>query len=98
MSKRVQLLDANQAEVRLTRIAYEIYENNIHENEIVLAGIMDRGLDIARQLKKKLEKICPVKIEIISVKIDKKNPVDCLIIEDFNPKQRNIIFEMIFIS
>ncbi len=74
--KRTLLMDAAQADLRLTRLAYEIYENHTEASHLVLAGIEERGMDLAQVLKKKLQKICPLTIEIISVSINKKNPVE----------------------
>ena len=58
MPDKIQILDSKQAEVKLNRIAYEIVENNHEETEIVLAGIIDRGLEIANILKKNICLTC----------------------------------------
>jgi pyrimidine operon attenuation protein/uracil phosphoribosyltransferase len=91
MPKKIQLLDSTTAEQRLTRLAYEIYENNIDEKEINFIGIEDRGVDIAKILKKKIESISELKIELATLIVDKLNPVDCQFGKDFNPKGKTII-------
>lgn len=91
MPDKTQILDSKQADVKLNRIAYEIVENNHEEKEIVLAGIIDRGLDIARILKKNIEQISALNVQLISIHMDKKNPVDSGITEEFDAENKVII-------
>ncbi|WP_375237979.1 phosphoribosyltransferase family protein [Aurantibacter sp.] len=69
------ILNHNQINHKLKRIAYQIYESNFNESEIVLAGISHRGFDIAKLLKDILESISPLQIILCEVLIDKKNPL-----------------------
>ncbi len=64
------------AKVRQTiiRMAYEIYEHNLTENELVIAGIYDQGFELARLLKEEIVKISAHKVSLIGVKIDKEDP------------------------
>ena len=91
MSKKIELLNAEQADQRLTRLAYEIYEQNIDTEELALVGIADRGIDIANILRNKLRKICEIKLKLISLQINKSNPVDAAFVENFDPKGQTII-------
>jgi pyrimidine operon attenuation protein/uracil phosphoribosyltransferase len=91
MPKKIELLDATQADQRLTRLAYEIYEQNIDSNELVLVGIAERGLDIAKILKSKLKSICPLKTRLIELTCNKENPVDAKLSTEFNPQNCSII-------
>ncbi|GEQ86711.1 phosphoribosyltransferase [Patiriisocius marinistellae] len=59
---------------KLKRIAYQIYEANIDETEIVIAGIKNNGFILAKKLKKQVEEISPITVILCEVKIDKKNP------------------------
>ena len=64
------------------RIAYQIYEANFDCNVLYLVGIANNGLRYAERLKTCLEKISPLNVELVQVKLDKKNPlnaVDCSI-------------------
>lgn len=56
---------------KIKRIAYEIYEANFTEKEIILVGIKGEGHALAIELKKYLEEISPVKISIGLLEIDK---------------------------
>ncbi len=91
MPDKIQILDSKQAEVKLIRIAYEIVENNLDENEIVLAGIIDRGLDIATLLKQHIETISQLTVHLISIDINKLNPIEAKIVELFEPRDKVII-------
>lgn len=74
MEKNVQILSKEQIGHKLKRIAYQIYENNVNETEIILAGIAKNGYQMAQRLKKELEHISPLKVHLCEVQIDKKNP------------------------
>jgi pyrimidine operon attenuation protein/uracil phosphoribosyltransferase len=91
MSQKIQLLDAAQANQKLTRLAYEMYEQNLGEKEIVLAGIADRGIDLAKLLKKKIEAISELDIRLVNIYLDKANPVDARIEPAFDPTGKTII-------
>lgn len=91
MLKSIQLLDSDKADKILDRMAYEMYEHNIEESGILLAGIADRGLDIAKLLKKKIERISDLKVELISVNINKDNPIDPITMEETDLSNRSII-------
>ena len=68
------ILDASQIEKKITRIAYEIYEEHAHEKEIVLAGVVDGGYALAQKLGKVLKKISPLNITLLKININKKAP------------------------
>lgn len=72
------ILDHNQINQKLKRIAYQIYESNSNESEVVLAGIAQRGYDLALLLKGLLEEISPLKIKMCCVTIDKTNPLNSI--------------------
>jgi pyrimidine operon attenuation protein/uracil phosphoribosyltransferase len=91
MPKKIQLLDAQQADQRLTRLAYEIFENNIDEKEIVLVGIIDRGEDLSKILKKKIEAISSLEVQLVSLKLDKTNPINAAFAKDFDPTDKSIV-------
>jgi pyrimidine operon attenuation protein/uracil phosphoribosyltransferase len=60
---------------KIQRIAYQIYESNVNEKEIVVAGIIGTGLDFAKKLAAALEEITTAKVTLCEVKMDKKNPL-----------------------
>ena len=56
------------------RLAYQILENNIYEDEILLIGIKEKGFEIAKTIEQKLKDITSNKIHLKSMTIDYKNP------------------------
>ena len=61
---------------KIRRIAYQIYENNVNETEVILAGIESNGYLLAKKLKTVLSKISSIEPTLCKVSIDKKNPRD----------------------
>ncbi len=61
---------------KIKRIAYQIYENNVNEKEVILAGIDSNGYILAKKLKTNLDKISELNIVLCKVSIDKKNPLN----------------------
>ena len=68
------ILDKKQIAHKIKRIAYQIYETNVDETEVVIAGIQTNGFLLAKKLKIEVEKISPIKVMLCEVVIDKKNP------------------------
>lgn len=69
------ILNKKEIAHKIKRIAYQIYETNVNEKEVVIAGIMNNGFIFAKKLKVELEKISPIKVLLCEVFIDKKNPI-----------------------
>ncbi len=74
MTTNTVILDKTQLAHKLRRIGYQIYEANVNEEEIVIAGIKENGYTFAKKLKRMVEKISPIKVTLCAVTIDKKSP------------------------
>jgi len=61
---------------KIRRIAYQIYESNVNEEKVILAGIDSNGYILAKKLKTVLSKISTIKPVLCKVTIDKKNPLN----------------------
>lgn len=70
------ILNNEQINHKIKRIAYQIYESNLNETQIILAGISKSGFIFAQRLKTMLEEISDLEIELCKVEIDKKNPLN----------------------
>ena len=70
------ILDQKQIDHKIRRIAYQIYENNISEKEVVIAGIFENGFVFAKKIKTVIEKISPIKVIMCKEMIDKKKPIE----------------------
>ncbi len=73
MSKTL-VLDKKQVQQKLDRLAWQIYEQNYKEKEIIIAGIADRGVLLAKKLADKLIEISNIKVKLATIKVDKDNP------------------------
>ena len=76
MSEHTIILDQKAIAHKIKRIAYQIYETNVREEEVIIAGIKQNGDQLAQKLKKEVEKISPLKVVLCEVKIDKRAPID----------------------
>ena len=72
--KSTIILTDQEIKPKIKRIAYEIYENNVEEKEIILAGIAENGYLLAKKLKIELSKISQLTPVLCKVEIDKKKP------------------------
>ncbi|MGC1203762.1 MAG: phosphoribosyltransferase family protein [Flavobacteriaceae bacterium] len=68
------ILNHEEINHKIRRIAFQIYENNVYETEVILAGIDSNGYIFAKKLKSVLEKISDINPILCKVSIDKKNP------------------------
>jgi pyrimidine operon attenuation protein/uracil phosphoribosyltransferase len=76
MAEKKQILTEEEIQLKLERLAYQIHENNLDQKEIVLAGMQKRGFAIAKVLEQKISKLSRANIRLISIEIDKRNPID----------------------
>ena len=68
------ILNHNEINHKIRRIAFQIYESNVNETEVVLAGIDKNGYMLAKKLKTALQKISKINPLLCKVTIDKKHP------------------------
>ncbi len=64
-----------QIKQKIKRIAYQIYEVNYQEKEIVIAGIANNGFYLAKKIADELTAVSPVNIVLCKVNMDKKKPL-----------------------
>lgn len=73
MSQNI-ILNHQEIEHKIKRIAYQIYETFVDEETIVIAGIASNGSIFAEKIAVALEKIAPIKVSLCEVIIDKQDP------------------------
>ena len=74
-SSTTLVLNAQQIEQKLCRMAWEVLEKNHQESHIVIAGISPKGIILAQRLSKHLSDISSIMVEVIEVKLDKVDPL-----------------------
>ena len=60
----------------IKRIAYQIYENNVDETSLVIAGIGKEGTQLAFRLGDVLKVISPLRLIHVNLEMNKSNPRD----------------------
>ena len=70
-SKKLLILNKQQIQQKIDRIAYQILEDNFEEEEVLLAGMLPRGDHLAKRLKTVLDEIAPFKSKLLSIEIDR---------------------------
>ncbi len=73
MSQNI-ILTHQEIEHKIKRIAYQIYETFVDEEEIVIAGIAHNGFIFAQKIAAALEDIATLKIALCEVNINKQHP------------------------
>lgn len=70
-----RILSHQQIQYKIERIAYQIYEANVDEKELVVAGIEGGGLQFAEKIRNVLKKITGEEVVLCKVMMDKKDPL-----------------------
>ena len=79
------ILNQQEIENKIKRIAYQIYETFADEEEIVIAGIAQNGFVLAQKITTVLQSISDIEVILCEVQMDKNNP--------FNPITTSITKE-----
>ncbi len=72
----MQILNHEQVNHKIRRIAYQIAEVYMEHDHIILAGIADGGYVFAQRLQEYLEKIGSFDVMLCRVDINKKQPLE----------------------
>ena len=72
--EKTLVLNKQQLQQKIDRLAWQIYEQNYKEKEIIIAGIANRGVLIAKKIAKRLTEISAIKVKLATIKVDKDNP------------------------
>jgi pyrimidine operon attenuation protein/uracil phosphoribosyltransferase len=75
MSESNLILDHHKIDQKINRIAFQLFEDNYDQEEIIMAGIAKNGFLFAEILKERLESISDIKVNLKELVIDKKNPL-----------------------
>ena len=68
------ILTSKQAEHRIRRIAYQIYEDNTKEDQVIIAGVVANGNQVAESIAKILRSISDLEVIDCQIQVNKKNP------------------------
>ncbi len=68
-----EVLNHQQVVDRINRIAWQIYESNSEEKELILTGIASGGELLAQKLAEVIRKISPLKVSLHTIYLNKKD-------------------------
>lgn len=72
------ILNTVQINQKIKRIAFQIYESNSNEKEVIIAGIIGNGYIFAEKIVEVLQEISSLNILICQVNINKKKPLELI--------------------
>ena len=76
------ILDEPQILQKIKRMAYQIFEKNFKEKRVVMVGVVDQGYHLAELLTAELQSIAPFEVTLLSLQLDKSDPVNSEITVD----------------
>lgn len=90
---KILIINHEQAIMSISRMAWEMYERNLDEDELIIAGINGRGFAVAEILMTELAKISSQKLSLHELHIDKRNPAveNLSIVPDIRVKGKTAI-------
>ena len=93
------ILDNVKIKQKIKRIAYQIYESNSNEDEVIIAGIVGNGYILAEKIVNELKAISSINAIICKVNINKKKPLDIvttsLDIKDYKNKSLVLVDDVL---
>jgi pyrimidine operon attenuation protein/uracil phosphoribosyltransferase len=93
------ILNQLQISQKIRRIAYQIYETNSSEKEVILAGIVGNGFVFAEKIEEVLKEISYLKITVCKVIMDKKHPLKPITtsidVEDYKNKSLVLVDDVL---
>ena len=74
MSAKSRILDSKGISQKINRLAWQVYENNLKENDIVIIGISGRGEVLASKISEIINRISSIRTKVGTISLDKDNP------------------------
>lgn len=88
---RVPILDDARIRRKLQRMAWQIWEHNSGRDAITLVGIADNGTFFAEELAAQLRGISPLRVSILRLDLDKRQPLASPITLSGEIKDRSLV-------
>jgi len=85
------ILNASSAQKKLRRMALEIAERNESIDEIIIIGIKENGIFIARKIEEYLQPVFSGNIKTIALSLNKKNPDEVILSEEVSLNNKLIL-------
>lgn len=75
MTDKTKILNKEQLDQKIHRLAWEIYERNYSANELILVGVAKRGVELSERISDVISKISNIKIKNAIISINKVDPL-----------------------
>lgn len=85
------ILNKDTADKKLRRMALEVAERNYAKDELILIGIRENGIFIARKIAAYLSEVFKGNIEVVELSLDKKKPAAISLNKAISFDQKNIL-------
>ena len=72
----MKILDQKQIEQKVRRLAIEILEHNIEEEGLILAGINNRGMALAKMLAERIQYISKMPVHLTNIRLNPAAPME----------------------
>lgn len=69
------VLNKQQIEQKIVRIAHEIVENTFSHNQIFIAGISGNGMILAEKIATLVKSVANQQVELVTITLDKEAPL-----------------------
>ncbi len=71
----LKILNHRQIEQKVQRLAIQILEDNLEETQLIIAGINQRGMALAKMLVERLQKLSTKPIQLTQIKLNPAAPL-----------------------
>ena len=85
------ILSKDVADKKLRRMALEVAERNYEKDSLILIGIKENGIFIAKKIAEYLKGVFKGKIEMMDLWIDKKQPREIKLSKEADFNDKNIL-------
>ena len=85
------IMDESSVSQKLKRLALEVLENNLNNEELVFIGIAKQGPIIAKALIHHIGKLSSIKTVLVTLHLDKDNPTEISLDQEINLNNKTII-------
>jgi pyrimidine operon attenuation protein/uracil phosphoribosyltransferase len=86
------ILNKQQLNQKIQRIAYQIFEEHQDEKNLVIAGVMGNGYIFAKEINDFFRTICNVETRLLEIQLDKSEPfAGNIICEDEGIENKSLV-------
>jgi pyrimidine operon attenuation protein/uracil phosphoribosyltransferase len=86
-----KILSKEEIQIKLLRLSYEVAESMVNADSLVIIGIKENGLVIAKELEQLLKEILDNEVVTIGASLNKSNPTEILFDKEIDFNHKNIL-------